>query len=162
MEENLEKILLPRIIYESLENVLEAQVRRLAIDIAKTLNVNEKILLQELKKDKVSVMLLDESQCDDIDSLRCKAYERFEHVYIPCEEPVLYKKDFCSKHMIKHTLKEEIHNNICLHILEYDNVKYYRDNKNKVYDSSFNKIGYYKPSDETIVLLVVAGEESEE
>ena len=32
-----EKILVPRVIYETIENVLEAQIRRLAIDIAKTL-----------------------------------------------------------------------------------------------------------------------------
>lgn len=156
----MEKILLPRIIYESIENVIEAQVKRLALDIAKTLNVNEKVLLQELKKDKISILLLDESESTDIDSLRCKAYDRYEHVYIPCEEPVVYKKDFCTKHMIKHVLKEDVQHNICLQVLEYDGIKYYRDKHNKVYDSSFNKIGYYNPSTETIISLVVVGKDS--
>ena len=156
----MEKILLPRIIYESIENVIEAQVKRLALDIAKTLNVNENVLLQELKKDKISILLLDESESTDIDSLRCKAYDRYEHVYIPCEEPVVYKKDFCTKHMIKHVLKEDVQHNICLQVLEYDGIKYYRDKHNKVYDSSFNKIGYYNPSTETIISLVVVGKDS--
>lgn len=149
-----ETILLPRIIYESIENVIEAQVRKLAIHIAKTLNVNEKLLLQELKKEKISVMLLDESTYDDVDSLRCKSYEKYSNVYLPCEEPVIYKKDFCTKHMTEHILKSEIQTNICLTRLECENVKYYRDANNKVYDSTFNIIGYYKPSCETIVKFI--------
>lgn len=150
-----EKILLPRVIYESIENVLEAQVRKLAIEIAKTLNVNEKLLLQELKKDKISVMLLDEASYNDVDSLRCKSYDKYNNIYLPCENPVIYKKDFCTCHITSHILKETIQNNICLVPLEYDNVKYYRDVNNKVYDSNFNKVGYYKPSNETIVILVL-------
>jgi hypothetical protein len=154
-----EQILVPRIIYESIENVLEAQIRKLAIDIAKTLNVNEKILLQELKKDKISVMLLDESTYDDIDSLRCKAYDKYGHVYLPCEQPNVYKKEYCTKHMTDHILKNDIHTNECLTIIIYEGQKYYRDKHNKVYDSNFNKIGYYKTSSETIVCLVVVGED---
>jgi hypothetical protein len=157
-----EKILVPRVIYETIENVLEAQVRKLAINIAQTLNVNEKLLLQELKKDKISVMLLDESSSDDVDSLRCKAYDKYGHIYLPCEEPVVYKKDFCTKHMTVHTLKSDIQHNICLTKLEYETETYYRDSNNNVYDSKYNKIGYYKPSSETIVTLVVRGEDAEE
>jgi hypothetical protein len=156
-----EKILVPRVIYETIENVLEAQVRKLAIHIAETLNVDEKLLLQELKKDKISVVLLDESSYDDVDSLRCKAYDKYNHVYLPCETPVVYKKNFCTKHMTDHTLKSDIKHNVCLTKLEYETETYYRDSNNSVYDSKFNKIGYYKPSSETIVTLVVSGEDSE-
>jgi hypothetical protein len=157
-----EKILVPRVIYETIENVLEAQIRKLAIDISKTLNVDEKILLQNLKKDKISVMLLDESVIDDIDTLRCKSYDKYNNVYLPCEQPVVYKKDFCTKHMTNHILKSHIQSNTCLTKLEYENITYYRDSNNSVYDTTFNKIGYYKPSSETIVTLVVARENSEE
>ena len=156
-----EKILVPRAIYESIENVLEAQVKKLAIQIAQTLNVNEKVLLQELKKDKISVMLLDEINPIDVDSYSCKAYEKYENVYIPCEDPVVYKKEFCTKHMIQHLVKDDLLNNECLFEVIYDGTKYYKDKNNKIYDSSFNKIGYYIASSETIVLLVVAGEDSE-
>jgi regulatory protein YycH of two-component signal transduction system YycFG len=156
-----EKVLVPRVIYESIENVLEAQVRKLAIDIAKTLNVNEKLLLQELKKDKISVLLLDESTCDDVDSLHCKAYDKYEHVYLPCEQPVLYKKEFCMKHITTHVLKSHIESFTCLTKLVYETNTYYRDTNNIVYDSNFNKIGYYKPSSETIIHLVVAGEDGQ-
>ena len=153
-----EKILVPRVIYETIENVLEAQIRRLAIDIAKTLNVNEKILLNELKKDKLSILILDESESVDVDSLRCKAYDKHEHVYFPCEEPVIYKKEFCTKHIVKHTVKEDLHDYQCLITIKYDNTIYYRDINNKVYNTKFNMIGYYNSSAETIIELVVSGE----
>ena len=154
-----QQLLVPRVIYESIENVLDAQIRKLALEIAKTLNVNEKLLLQELKKDKISIMLLDESTYVDIDSLKCKSYDKYNSIYVPCENPVIYKKDFCTCHITNHILKETIQNTICLIPLEYDGVKYYRDMKNKVYDSNFNKIGYYNSSSETIVILIVTTKE---
>jgi hypothetical protein len=63
--------------------------------------------------------------------------------------------------MTDHTLKSDIKHNVCLTKLEYETETYYRDSNNSVYDSKFNKIGYYKPSIETIVTLVVSGEDSE-
>ena len=47
----------PKIIYETIEDILEAQIRRLAIDIAKTLNVDSKTLMKELKKEKIKTFL---------------------------------------------------------------------------------------------------------
>jgi len=147
-------IALPRLIYEAIEDVLEAQIRKLALDIAKTLDVNEKILLQELKKDKVSVFILDEADADDIHDYRCKAYEKHNTIYIPCEEPNMYKKHFCVKHLTNHILKEQIQMYEVLYILCLDNIKYYRDKNNKVYNSDFNKIGFYNPSTHTIVVFL--------
>jgi hypothetical protein len=147
-------IALPRLIYESIENVLEAQIRRLAIDIAKTLDVNEKTLLQEIKKDKVSVFILDEAEAEDIYDCRCKAYEKNNTIYIPCEEPIVYKKEYCVKHLTTHILKEQILMNEVLYILCLDNMKYYRDKNNKVYNSEFNIIGLYNPSTHTIIEFV--------
>jgi hypothetical protein len=148
------KVALPRLVYEAIEDVLEAQIRRLAIDIAKTLDVNEKILLQELKKDKISVLILDEADAEDIHEYRCKAYEKQSNIYTMCEEPIVYKKNFCVKHLINHTLKKDVQMNEVLHILCLDSIKYYRDKNNKVYNSEFNMIGFYNPSTQTIVEFV--------
>jgi len=147
-------IALPRLIYEAIEDVLEAQIRRLAIDIAKTLDVNEKVLLQEIKKDKVSVFILDEAEADDIHGYRCKAYEKHNTIYIPCEEPIVYKKDFCVKHLTTHILKEDVQMNEVLYILCINNMKYYKDKNNKVYNNEFNMIGFYNHSNQTIVEFV--------
>jgi len=147
-------IALPRLIYEAIEDVLEAQIRKLVIDIAKTLDVNEKLLLQEIKKDKVSVFILDEAEKDDIYEYRCKSYEKHENIYIPCEEPIVYKKEFCVKHLTKHLLKEEVQMNEVLYILCFDNIKYYRDKNNKVYNSEFNIIGFYNPLTHNIIEVV--------
>lgn len=147
-------IALPRLIYEAIEDVLEAQIRRLAIDIAKTLDVNEKLLLQEIKKDKMSVFILDEAEADDIHEYRCKSYEKHNTIYIPCEEPIVYKKNFCIKHLTNHILKEHVQMNEVLYVLCLDNIKYYRDKNNKVYNSEFNMIGFYNPSTHTIIEIV--------
>ena len=147
-------VALPRLVYEAIEDVLEAQIRRLAMDIAKTLDVNGKILLQELKKEKVSVFILDEADIEDIHEYRCKAYEKQSNIFVTCEEPVVYNKDFCVKHLTNHTLKEDIQMNEVLHILCLDSIKYYRDKNNKVYNSEFNMIGFYNTSTQTIVEFV--------
>jgi hypothetical protein len=147
-------IALPRLIYEAIEDVLEAQIRRLAIDIAKTLDVNEKVLLQEIKKDKISIFILDEAEADDIHEYRCKAYEKHNTIYIPCEEPIVYKKDFCVKHLTTHILKEDVQINEVLYILCINNMKYYKDKNNKVYNNEFNMIGFYNHSNKTIVEFV--------
>lgn len=148
------KVIVPKIIYETFENVLEGQIRKLALQIADSLKVDEKVLLKELKKDKLSVLFLEESDTDDIDLYTCKAFDKFQNIYIPCDEPVVYKKEFCFKHMTNHVTKKDIQNNEVLYVLKYENMKYYIDKNNKVYDSSFNKIGYYDTSDESIVEFV--------
>jgi hypothetical protein len=148
------RIPLPRIIYDTIENVLEAQIHRLALDIAKTLGVSEKPLLQELKKEKITTYILDESCIEDIYELQCKAYVKNKHVYLPCDQPILYKKNFCLAHLEKHLLKEDINNNERLYVLYQDNIKYYCDIDNKVYDTDFNKIGIYNTSKKIITLFI--------
>jgi len=151
---DIKKVALPRLVYEAIEDVLEAQIRRLAIDIAKTLDVNEKILLQELKKEKISVFILDEADAEDIHEYRCKAYEKQSNIYVMCEEPIVYNKNFCVKHLTNHILKEDIQMNEALRVLCLDSIKYYRDKNNKVYNSEFNMIGFYNSSKQTIVEFV--------
>jgi len=151
---DVNRIPLPRIIYDTIENVLEAHIRRLAVDIAKTLDVDVKPLLQELKKDKVYAYILDDSCIEDIHTLQCKAYVKTKNIYAPCDQPLVYKKDFCVTHLEKHIVKDDIKNNEVLYVLYQDNIKYYYDINNKVYDSDFNKIGIYNASTKTIIEFV--------
>ena len=51
---------IPRNIYESIQDVLQSHIDSLARDIAKTLDVNEKILLHEIRKEKIGIYLIDE------------------------------------------------------------------------------------------------------
>jgi len=143
----------PKIIYESIEDILEAQVRRLAFDIAKTLGVNEKVLLSELKKEKIKTYLFDDGV--DIEMLRCKSYNQHNNVYIPCEQPIVYKKDYCIEHLQNHLVKEDIKESTLLTILIMDDMKYYRDSKNKVYNSDFIMIGFYDPVKKEIYKFIL-------
>jgi len=143
----------PKIIYESVEDILEAQIRRLAIDIAKTLGVNEKLLLSELKKDKVKTYLFDDGI--EIDNLRCKAYNQQKHVYIPCEQPIVYKKEYCTEHLLEHVVKEDIKGANVLNLLIIDDTKYYIDSKQKVYNLDFEIIGLYKSETKEIYQFTI-------
>lgn len=154
------KVPVPRIIYESIEDALMSQVRKLAIDICKTLNVNEKPLIDSIKKDKISLYTIDDANESYLEDCRCKAYEKIEHVYVPCSDLVVYKKDYCVKHMTDHITKAQVSQNEILYILNIDNMKYYRDKNNNVYNSEFKKIGFYNSSNQTIYeLIIVTGEE---
>jgi delta 1-pyrroline-5-carboxylate dehydrogenase len=53
----MEQIPIDRIIYQTLHNIFEGQVKRLAIDIAKTLSVDVKPLIQSIRKDKITTYL---------------------------------------------------------------------------------------------------------
>jgi hypothetical protein len=143
----------PKIIYETLEDILEAQIRRLAIDIAKTLDVNEKLLLQELKKDKIKTDLIEDNS--DIQDLRCNAYTKYKNVYVPCDMPIMYKKEFCISHIHDHITKDKIKDAEILSILCIDNSKYYRDIDDRVYNDEFEIIGIYKESTHEILKFVI-------
>ena len=47
------KIPIPKNIYETIQDTLQSHIDSLARDICKTLDVNEKILLQEIRKEKI-------------------------------------------------------------------------------------------------------------
>lgn len=154
MEEITTRIPLPKIIYETIEDVLEAYTRRLAIDIAKTLHVNEKLLLNELKKQKITAYLYEEINSKDIYDSRCNSFEKNGSLYVPCEEPIVYTENFCTKHMITHITKEELKEYDALYRLYYNDMKYYCDKKNIVYDMMYRPIGSYDISTKTVELIV--------
>lgn len=147
------QVLVPKVIHESILDILEAQARKLAIDIAKTLNVDQKLLLQSLKKEKCEILTFEDNI--DITDLSCKSYVLMKGVYIPCEDVVVYKKSYCLNHLEKHITFDKVSHYNRLSVLHYDNVKYYRNEDNIVYNSDFEIIGFYNSNSQTIEELVV-------
>jgi hypothetical protein len=145
-------LLVPKTIHECILDIIEGQARKLAIDIAKTLNVNEKILIQELKKEKLEILTFDDGI--DITDLCCKSFNLVKNVYVPCDEPVVYKKDYCLTHMEKHLTIDTLKNLDVLTVLNYDTIKYYRNTENVVYNSEFEPIGLYDPTTQEIIQFI--------
>ena len=144
MEEKLETTVpVNRLIYETLEDILNYEVKKLVKDIATTLDVDPKILMKEIAKDKIHTYLIEENY-HDIDLMKCKYYTKKGNIYIPCDEPVIFKKDHCVSHMNYRITKSQIPKD-ALELCEliYLNNKYYRDSNNRVLDSSFKPIGYF-------------------
>jgi hypothetical protein len=144
------RIPINKLIYESLEDILESKIKYLVADIAKTLDVDPKILITELKKEKIYTYLIEEDYVD-IDNMKCKFYDLRGNIYIPCEEPVIFKKDHCVTHINYGISKNQIPNDtLLLRVLLYQKNKFYRDKLNRVFDSSFKPIGYF--NEETHIL----------
>jgi len=141
--EDIIRLPLNKLVYESLEDILDYQIKKLAKDIAKTLNVDPKLLLIELKKEKILAYVIEEDYVD-IDSMKCKYYDKKENIYIPCEEPVIFKKDYCVHHINYGITKEKIpKDSIELTILKLNSILYYKDSSNRVFNSSFIPIGEF-------------------
>jgi len=154
----MDRVPLPKIIYDALEDVLEAQVRRLVGDVAKSLKVDPKPLLQSVRQEKTLVYLFEESVEDyNLHTARCKAYDLEKHnstdIYIPCKNAVVYTRDYCVAHA-KHRSTVPDTENI-LNCISVDGVRYYVDKHNKVYNLELKKIGLYFPQSCKILLFKV-------
>ena len=149
------KFPIPRIIYKNIKDALNGEVMRLAKDIAKTLNVDEKLLLSEIKKDTLDLYPFEDDCEEDLDEMKCLAYEKKSNVYYPCKEPPIYDKNskelYCHKHHIHHITKEQVKalGHEVLTILMYDNITYYLDEKNRIYDINLKLIGVYEEGNTT-------------
>lgn len=145
-------LLVPKIIHETIIDILEAQSRKLAIEIANKLHVNEKILIQSLKKEKLEILTFEDDF--DITNIQCKAYNLVKNVYVPCDQPIVYKKEFCLCHIDTHKIFDDLKDLDLLYVLNYDTMKYYRNKDNVVYDSEFNQIGIYDPKNQEILKFI--------
>ena len=149
VDQNTMEVGVPKFIYETLEDILEVQIRSLVNDIAKTLNVNEKLLIKELKKEKIKIYLYD----DQSDACKqCKSFVLAQNgFYIPCDQPVAHPKDVCPTHLENPILKTLDDKNTLI-TLNYGKEKYYRDRINNVFTLESNKpIGFWKPSKQEII-----------
>ena len=140
--EELELIPVDKTIFETMENILEAQVRKLAKDIAKSLRVDEKPLLTAIQKEKIRTYFYEEDHETAVYDMKCKAYDKEGALYSRCVHPIIFKKEFCVKHLESHKytvdslqVSEELY-------LVYgpDKKEYYFDSKNSIYDRNLNII----------------------
>jgi len=140
----LELIPVDKTIYDSLQNIMEGQVRRLALDIVKTLRVEDKPLLQEIRKLKIQTYFFEEENdgTDDIYEMRCKAFEKDGAVYKSCKEPVIYKKEYCPKHLTSHlyTLESIKESEELYLVYDSNKTEYYFDANKNLYDRNLTLI----------------------
>lgn len=157
----LELIPIDKTIYETMENILEGQVRKLAKDIAKTLKVDEKPLLIAIHKDKVKTYFYEEEHDKEIYEMKCKAYNKEGLIYTKCVEPIIFKKDFCIKHLNQHnstidSLKES--EELYL-VYGPDKQEYYFDSNKKIYDRNLNLLnGKIDNDDHKLIIYKVSNE----
>lgn len=145
------KVPIPRTIYESIQDSLQSQIDSLARDIAKTLDVNEKILLQEIRKEKIGIYLMDDD-CD-LDT-KCKSYmNKNGYIYTKCDEPVIYNTSLCPKHSVHPIYYETIQHYTCVSSIVINDIKYYIDDKCKLYDEELNTIGIYNKKTNRLIVL---------
>lgn len=86
---------IPRILWDSLEATLMAQVNRLVKDIAETLDKPAKPLLDAIKKDKVTAYLWEEPEQDmlELSQMRCEALTRHPEnpgIVCDCRQPIVW------------------------------------------------------------------------
>lgn len=135
----------PKNIYEVIEDTLEANVYKLVCDLTKTLNVDKKPLLNELKG-KINLYLFEDGSEVNI---CCKSYTQTNNLYSPCKYPILYGEIYCIHHLENHIVPPE--GAIIVGVLQYDNNIYYRTVENIVYDSEFNLFGRWDPKNQRII-----------
>ena len=148
----MESIPIDRIIYQTLENIFEGQVKRLAIDIAKTLSVDVKPLIQSIRKDKITTYLYEEDHDKDVDDMKCKSYVKDAALYTKCSNPIIFKKDYCPKHLIKPN--DVIPESEELFLINGpDKKEYYIDSEKKIYDKNLNVIHGRVDEEEKILYI---------
>jgi len=148
----MESIPIDRTIYRTLENILEGQIKKLATDIAKTLNVDVKPLIQSIRKDKITTYLYEEDHDKDIDDMKCKSYVKDGAIYSKCSDPIIFKKDYCPKHLIKPNNHIPDSEEIFL-IYGEDKKEYYINSEKKIYDRNLNILHGKVDEEEKIVYI---------
>jgi len=136
----MQSIPIDRTIYQTLENVFEGQIKKLATDIAKTLHVDVKPLIQAIRKDKITTYLYEEDHNKDIDEMKCTAYVKEGSLYSKCSNPIIFKELYCPKHMLEHIDTIQGSKELIL-IYGPDKKEYYIDSDKsdqKIYDKYLN------------------------
>ena len=133
----MESIPIDRTIYQTLENVFEGQIKKLATDIAKTLHVDVKPLIQAIRKDKITTYLYEEDHDKDIDEMKCAAYVKEGLIYSKCSNPIIFKELYCPKHMLEHIDTIQGSKELIL-IYGPEKKEYYIDSDQKIYDKYLN------------------------
>lgn len=139
----------PKIYWEAFQSALNAQVKRLARDIASSVKQPEQPLLKALASEKITAHLFEEEgqEFQDIQSMRCQhprpSYENPSILQI-CNEPILIGKgNSCPFHT--HKTKLNIDHLPVYRKIRVDNSIYLLDSEDRLYSfEDFKMCGFYK------------------
>ena len=72
--------------------------------------------------------------------MKCKAYNKEGLIYTKCLEPIIFKKDFCIKHLNQHnsTIDSLRESEELYLVYGPDKEEYYFDSNKKIYDRNLN------------------------
>ena len=95
---------IPKIYWDTFQAALQAQVKRLAKDVAKSLRQPEQPLLKAILTEKVDAYLFEEEGTEfiELEAMRCKhkvPSEKNGAVLEACRQPVLLGKTACCLHL---------------------------------------------------------------
>jgi hypothetical protein len=84
----MQQIPLPKLYWETFQDALQSQVKRLAKEIAGTLNQSEQPLLKALATEKITAYLFEEEGAEliDLQRMRCK------HIQASTENPAVFQR----------------------------------------------------------------------
>jgi len=162
----MKQIGVQKIFWDAFELAVSVQAKRLAKDIADALGQDAAPLLAELKNEKVSVYLFDESDSGNSDPLemRCKHCIPIANNpawRTPCLEPVLWsanpaaRTNTCLHHSLNPELRDPKWREMIAY--KYDDIAYYIDQEDHhVYDEEGVLCGRYDPVKNKIIVFDIA------
>ena len=96
-EPKCNSVLVPKLLWDELENAFMIKSKELIREIAKTLRQDESVLLQEFRSKKTNLCLL-ELQREDEERYECSAVICTTLIAHRCRKPVAYGAKFCPAH----------------------------------------------------------------
>ena len=159
----MQQIPLPKLYWETFQDALQAQVKRLAKEIATTLNQSEQPLLKALATEKVTAYLFEEegSELVDLQRMRCKHIQATSDnpaVLQRCNHPILLgtNQDSCPHHTLhpKPSLQHPVET---FRIIKdkATGKKFWIDSESHIRDSTLRICGTYTPEKSICTVLKI-------
>lgn len=96
-EPKVKSVMVPKLLWDELENALMIKSKELIKDIAKTLRENETVLMKEFRSKKTGLCLL-ELEREEEEQYECSAIVCSTLIAHRCRRPVAYGTTFCPAH----------------------------------------------------------------
>lgn len=129
-------------LWDSLESALLARSKDLIRDIAKSLHVPDKTLMDAFRKKKHDCYLVDLTEPTN-ETFLCQALVPCSNLAVRCRKATIYGDRFCPEHCGWQCPKEIQNKPILRRIIAEDDI-YYVDNMCQIYDTNYNRIGKMK------------------